>query len=134
MIKIPNFRITQEFLKFSVVGAMNTIIHLLVLYVLTEFFSIWYILSSLFAFLVAVTNSFILNTLWTFRKDIRYKTTKKYSKFFIVSITAAISNLFFLYVFTEFIGLWYMISQLIAIAITLMINFIGNKLWTFKDE
>ena len=60
--------------------------------------------------------------------------TKKYSKFFIVSITAAISNLFFLYVFTEFIGLWYMISQLIAIAITLMINFIGNKLWTFKDE
>ena len=134
MIKILKFQITNEFIKFAMVGVVNTIIHLSVLYVLTEFFLIWYILSSFLAFLVAVTNSFIMNTLWTFKKDIKRKTVTKYGKFFIVSVVTALSNLFFIYVFTEFSGLWYMLSQFIAIVLTLMINFIGNKFWTFNEN
>jgi len=132
MIKILNFKITKEFIKFALVGVVNTLINLAVLYILTEFFSVYYILSSFLAFLVAVTNSFILNTLWTFKSDIKNKTATKYSKFFIVSVVTALFNILFLYVFTEFVGLWYMLSQFIAIALTLMMNFIGNKFWTFK--
>jgi putative flippase GtrA len=134
MIKILQFRLTKEFLKFAIVGLINTVIHLIVLFILTEFFSIWYVLSSLIAFLVAVTNSFIMNTLWTFRKNIKHKTVMKYWKFFIVSVITALFNLFFLYIFTEFVGLWYMLSQFIAIVLTLMMNFIGNKFWTFKED
>ena len=127
-------KITKEFIKFTIVGIVNTAIHLSILYILTEFFSVWYILSSLIAFLFAVTNSFILNTLWTFKKNIKHKTTTKYGKFFIVSAITALSNLLFLYIFTEFVGLWYMLSQVIAIVLTLMMNFIGNKFWTFKEN
>ncbi len=134
MVKIFKFQITREFIKFAIVGVTNTLIHLSILYVLTEFFSVWYILSSFLAFLVAVTNSFIFNTLWTFKKDIKHKTTTRYGKFFIVSVITALLNLFFLYVFTEYIGLWYMLSQLVAIVLTLMMNFIGNKFWTFKEN
>lgn len=132
MTNKSRIRTLKEFSKFSLVGIINTSIHLSLLYVLTEFFSIWYLLSSFLAFLVALTNSFIMNTLWTFKKNIKHKTINKYTKFLTISIIAAILNLFLLYVFTEFVGLWYMISQIIAIIFTLMINFIGNKFWTFK--
>lgn len=134
MIKIFNFQITREFIKFAMVGVVNTIINLSVLYVLTEFFSVWYILSSLLAFLVALTNSFIMNTRGTFKSNIKHKTATKYGKFFMVSAITALSNLFFLYLFTEFFGLWYMLSQVIAIVLTLMTNFIGNKFWTFNEN
>jgi len=132
MKRLFKLQITKEFSKFAVVGVINTVIHMVFLFIFTAFFSIWYMLSSFFAFLIAVSNSFIMNTVWTFKKDIKHKTATRYGKFFIVSIIAAVSNLFFLYVFTEFAGLWYMLSQLIAIVLTLMINFVGNKLWTYN--
>ena len=133
-LRIFGKEISIEFVKFAIVGVSNTLIHLSVLYVLTEFFSLWYILSSLLAFLVAVTNSFIFNTLWTFKSDIKHKTATKYGKFFVVSVITALSNLFFLYLFTEYFELWYMMSQVIAIVLTLMMNFIGNKFWTFNEN
>lgn len=121
-----------EFLKFSLVGALGTIINIFILYSFTEIFLIYYLFSAIFAFFIAMTSNFILNKLWTFREQINYKISKKYFKFFLVSILALIVNLTFLYIFTEIFNLWYIFSQIFAIGISLIINFIGNKLWTFK--
>jgi putative flippase GtrA len=124
--------LSKEFIRFAIVGIANTLIHLTVLFILVNYFSVWYILSSFLAFLVAVTNSFILNTLWTFKKDLTEKTTSRSSQFFCISAIAAVLNLSFLYTFTEFFRLYYLFSQILAIALTLMINFIGNKFWTYR--
>jgi len=123
----------KQFFKFAIVGVLNTFINMGVLYVFTEYLKVYYIVSAIFAFLVAVTNSFILNKIWTFKEDIKDKTTKKYSKFFIISVLALITNLSLLYVFTEVFKFYYLISQVIAIAVSLWINFLGNKFWTFKN-
>jgi putative flippase GtrA len=125
-------QISLEFIKFAIVGVVNTIIHMTILYILTEYFGVYYILASLIGFLVAVTNSFILNTIWTFNKDIREKAGVRYSKFFITSIIAAGVNMGLLYLITEYFGIWYMLSQIIATGISLILNFIGNKYWTYK--
>lgn len=125
-------KVSFEFAKFALVGVINTLIHLAILHILTEYFSVYYILSSLIGFVVAVTNSFILNTYWTFKKDIKSQTGFRYGKFFLVSVFAAITNLILLYIITEFFGIWYILSQVIATGISLVINFIGNKFWTYK--
>lgn len=127
-----NKSVSFEFIKFGLVGVINTIIHLLVLYILTEYFNIYYVLSSFIGFVVAVTNSFLLNTAWTFKKEIKEKFHFRYAKFFTVSTIAAIINLSLLYLITEFIGLWYILSQIVATGFSLAINFIGNKFWTYK--
>lgn len=125
-------RIFHEFIKFSFVGASGVLVNLTVLYFFTEFLKVYYIISALFAFLVALTSNFILNKIWTFGEGFRYKTFHKYGKYFVVNVFALIINLVFLFLFTEFIGFHYMISQLIAIGIALFINFTGNKLLTFS--
>ena len=124
--------LSGQFVKFAIIGVINTTINILVLFILVHYFGIWYMFSAFLAFLVAVTNSFVLNTLWTFKKSIYDRTSIRYSKFFGVSVIAVFFNLTFLYIFTEYFGLWYMASQLIAIILTLMINFFGNKYWTYK--
>ncbi len=125
-------KVIDEFLKFGLVGIMGTLVNLIVLYIFTEFVGVYYILSAIIAFLVAVTHNFILNKLWTFREKIHYLFAKKYMQFFIVSIFALLVNLLFLYIFTEFLNIYYMVSQVLAIGISFIANFIGNKIWTFK--
>jgi len=121
------------FLMFVIVGVANTLINLAILYVLTEFFRVYYMLSAIIAFLFAVTNSFLLNKTWTFEEKIGYKTKFKYAQFIFVSITALIVNLILLYVLVEYFNVWYMVAQIIGIGSNLLVNFFGNKLWTFKE-
>ena len=124
--------VSIEFIKFCIVGIFNTFIHLAILYCLTEFFGVYYVVASFIGFVTAVTNSFIFNTLWTFKKNIKERTTFRYSKFFIISSLAALINLGLLYIVTEFLGILYILSQIIATGFSLMVNYIGNKFWTYK--
>jgi dolichol-phosphate mannosyltransferase len=121
-----------QFFKFALIGVLNTIINLFVLYIFTEFFHIYYLISAVFAFLFAVTNSFIFNKIWTFKEKISYNAYNKYFKFILISVVALIVNLVILYSFTEFLHIYYLVSQMMAIVLSFWINFVGNKLWTFK--
>lgn len=125
-------KISIEFVKFTIVGIVNTLIHLILLYFLVEYLSVYYVLASFIAFIFAVTNSFIMNTIWTFKENIKFKIGFRYIKFFIVSTLAAIVNLSLLYAITEFFGIWYILSQIIATSFSLVVNFLGNKIWTFN--
>lgn len=122
---------TKQFLKFGIIGTLNTLINLAVLYVLTSVFGLYYMLSAVLAFLIANLNSFLWNKKWTFREKIKHRFTIKYIKFLSISLVSLFVNLAFLYIFTEFFKVYYLVSQIIAIGISLIINFLGNKRWTF---
>ena len=124
--------VVLEFFKFALVGGIGTLVNLAVLYLLTEYARIYYIFSAVVAFFVAVTCNFILNKLWTFGESLHSDLPKKYSRFVLVGTAALSVNICFLYILTEFFGIHYFLSQVISIGLALMINFIGNKIWTFR--
>ncbi len=123
----------RQFFKFCVVGAIGTIINLVVLYSLVEWLSVWYILAASIAFGVASTSNYILNKIWTFH----YKTTStsgvfdSYVKFLSVSIIGLAINLIILYLLVEYFHIWYIFSQIIAIGVTSIWNYSGSKIWAF---
>ena len=124
-------KIILQFFKFACVGLIGTFINIYILYIFTEYFNIYYIFSALVAFFVAVTANFFLNKIWTFQEKIYEKITLKYVHFFSVSLFALSVNIIFLFIFTEFFSIYYIVSQIMAIGISLIINFLGNKIWTF---
>ena len=124
----------KEFLKFVCVGFTGTILHLVVLYIFTEFFGIYYILSSVFGFCFGVTNNFILNKIWTFKEKLSYGVVKKYYKYFVLNVIILFINLFILYSLTEFLQMYYLLSQIIAVGFSFLINFFISKFWIFKNE
>tara|TARA_Y100000310_G_scaffold339655_1_gene432976 strand:+ start:3578 stop:4669 length:1092 start_codon:yes stop_codon:yes gene_type:complete len=123
--------VIREFFKFVIVGGIGTIVNILILYLLTEKVGVYYIFSAIISFIVAMTSNFTLNKVWTFKENIKLDAGKKYLQFGLVSVSALLVNLFFLYIFTEIFGIYYIISQIFAIGIALIINFLGNKVWTF---
>lgn len=121
-----------EALKFGLIGISGMLINLGILYVLTDFAGFFYLISGFIAFLVSVFWNFSFNKVWTFKENYKHKTTSKFLKFFLVSGGGLVVNMFFLWFFTEVTEIYYMISQVLAIGIAFIVNFIGNKIWTFR--
>ena len=124
----------RQFIKFAVVGGIGTVINLAVLYTLTEYAGMFYLYSATAAFVVAVINNFVLNTVWTFGHALGENTAGKFAKFAAVSLASLAVNLCVLWFFTELAGIYYLVSQVLAIGVALIINFFGNKLWTFRNR
>jgi len=121
-----------QFTKFCIVGGIGMLINLAILYALVEYAGLWYILAASIAFVFAVINNFVWNKFWTF-KDVDIKGVgTQFSKFFIISVISLGINLAVLYALVEYLFIWYMLAQIIAIVFATGSNFIGNKFWTFK--
>ena len=81
--------------------------------------------SYLISFIVAVANNYLWNSLWTF-KD-KEASTKGLSKYILVSCSTLLIRETILYILTDILGLWYMLSGLIVIIIASLINFILSR-------
>lgn len=58
----------------------------------------------------------------------------RWLRFGLVGGSGVIIHFVFLYGFTEFIGLWYILSAIISIIIASTSNYILNNLWTFVEH
>ncbi len=123
-----------EFIKFALVGASGTFINIGILWFLTEILGIHYIVSEIIAFIVSGISNYILNKIWTFQERINQEPGMKYIKFLIISIIALLVNISILFILVEFFDMWYIFAEVYAIAGAFILNYIGNKLWTFNND
>ena len=65
---------------------------------------------------------------------IHQKEVRRIVKFGLVGTWGFVVNMFFLWFFTETVGLFYLFSSLIAIEISLINNYVFNDLWTWRDR
>jgi putative flippase GtrA len=120
----------EQLAKFCVVGATGYAVNLLVYVALLDGANLHYRVAATGSFLVAVTNNYLLNRLWTFRHH-RGHFGYQGLRFFVVSILVYGGNLAILTALVE-LGLGKIVSQAIAIVLVTPANFIGNKLWSFR--
>lgn len=62
------------------------------------------------------------------------KRYKQIIKFLIAGGLVNLLGIFLLYVFTNVLGIWYLISSSLAITISFSVSFILQKFWTFEDK
>ena len=116
--------------KFCVVGASGYIVNLAVYAALLKGADFHYIPAATGSFVVAVTNNYLWNRLWTFRHN-RGHFAFQGLRFFVVAVIAYLGNLAILAALVA-LGLGEIVSQAIAIVLVTPANFIGNKLWSFR--
>lgn len=123
-----------QLFQFGVVGGTGYVINLIVFAVLTDQFELHHVLAAIGAFVVAVTNNFALNRLWTFRSQgaREHHAGFQAARFFTVSIVGLAVNLVVLTLLVDGLDAPELPSQAVAVAVATPVNFIGNKLWTFS--
>ncbi len=122
-----------QFIKFSLIGFLNTGIHYGIFLFLFRLLGIHYLLASVTGYFGGLINSFALNKLWTFQtKETRKKV--EFAKFVIINILALLINVGSLKYFVNYLDMLPEIALIISIVISTMTNFIGNKLWVFRQR
>lgn len=120
----------EQLVKFCVVGASGYVVNLAVYTLLLRGAELHYTLAAIGSFLVAVTNNYTWNRLWTFRHQ-RGHLVFQGLRFFVVSVLALGANILVLYLLVQ-AGLGEVTAQAIAIVVVTPVNFLGNKLWSFR--
>ena len=118
--------------KYYLVGASGIFVNLGILFVLTEYVGLWYLLSSSIAIYVSITTNFLLNKAWTFKDTvIKQRGFLMYGKFIGVSLVGMGIQLGFNYIFVEKLAVYYLLAALISIMIASSVNFVLNRRLTF---
>jgi dolichol-phosphate mannosyltransferase len=120
----------EQLAKFCVVGGSGYVVNLVVYTLLLRGAGLHYAAAAIGSFLVAVTNNYLWNRLWTFR-DARGHVVFQGLRFFVVSLFALCANLVVLHVLIR-LGLDEVLAQALAIVLVTPVNFVGNKLWSFR--
>lgn len=121
-------------IKFMVVGLTGIVVNVGFLVLLTEGFGLYYLLSSLIGIEASIISNYFLNDFWTFG-DIgknKYSWVSRLVRFHAVSVTGILINLSTLYLLTTVFGIYYIVSNLVGIALAFVWNFLVNRKYTWQ--
>jgi len=118
-----------ELAKFCVVGTSGYLVNLAVYTALLHGAGVYYLLAATCSFVVAVTNNYTWNRVWTFRAR-RGHLYFQGLRFLIVSLCALAANLLVLRALVG-LDLDKVAAQATAIVLVTPLSFLGNRLWSF---
>jgi dolichol-phosphate mannosyltransferase len=124
-----------RFLKFALVGASGIVVNEGLLWVLNGSADLSLVLASGIAIETSIITNFTLNDFFTFR-DRREAGTGRFllrlGRFNLVSLVGLGINISLLLLLTNVLGLFYLLSNLVGIAIAMLWNYLVNLGWTWK--
>jgi dolichol-phosphate mannosyltransferase len=128
----------RQFVKFALVGLINTVIDWIIFFILKQPLSVHGQLGKQFAkagsFIVSATSSYILNRRWTFRSDDKRVALQMIKFFIVASIGLVINNtIFYFMTAPRFLGLHDIWGLAFGTGLVMIWNFVFNKYWTFKS-
>jgi len=120
--------ISKQAIRFLLVGCCSTIISYSTFLIFLRIFGLYYLISNVAGFILSVGFSYYCNQRWTFDS----KGSKHFTKYISFYLVSLVLGSILLRIFVEFFGLIPEIANLLAIAITTCVNFLGIKFLVFK--
>ena len=122
-----------QLIRFAGVGASGYAVNLLVFAFCVHVLAINYQVASPIAYLIATTNNFWWNRHWTFGNKRDAHPAQQAWRFYAVSLVSFGFNYVVLVSLVRATGMEKVLAQAIANAAATPINFLGQKLWSFRD-
>jgi putative flippase GtrA len=119
-----------QLLRFGLVGASGYVVNLAVFSAVLAA-GLGHRGAAAVAFAVALTNNFVWNRHWTFRAGGGHAGFQA-ARFLTVSLTAFFFSLVVLEVLVSGVGVPEVPAQAAAIVCATPLNFVGNRLWSFR--
>lgn len=124
----------KRMVKFAMVGGTGMGVNMGLLFLLTDKLGLLYVISAIFSWETSILSMFTLHELWTFR-DSRLSGAsnifRRVVRFNAIRLASLAMNLAILSCLTELLGIYYLVSALIAIVIVFIWNYLAssNLVW-----
>lgn len=116
--------INKEFLKFVVVGCINTANYYAIYLILIHLFNIHYFISHLVGFLLSLIGSFFLNCYFTYRVK---PTLRKFLAFPLTQVVNTVTSTVLLYILVEWVSINSNFAPIVAVFFTVPVTFIITR-------
>lgn len=121
-----------QLIRFGVVGVSGYVVNLAVFAICVHLLGIDYKVASPIAYFVGTVNNFFWNRRWTFGHKTETHPFEQGVKFLIVSLASFGVNYAVLVGLVHSTGMEKVLAQAIANVCGIPVNFLGQKLWSFR--
>ena len=122
-------KLIGQICKFGIVGVLCFFIDYGVLYVLTEFVKIPYLISSAISFSASVIVNYILSMKYVFSSKKNVNKAGEFSVFVLLSVIGLGLNEVIMWFCVEKISIYYMAAKIVSTALVMIYNFITRKIF-----
>lgn len=123
-----------QFFRYLFVGGIATVVDWGVLFALTEIFHLYYLISAIFAFVAGLVTNFLLSKLLVFQgSETRTNALMEFLGYALIGVVGLGMTELIMFVFTDCMMLYYMLSKAIATMIVLAWNYLARKFLLYKN-
>lgn len=133
LLKNKTDNIFIQLFRYAIVGGSSFIIDFGLLYLLTEYGHLYYLLSATISFLAGLIVNYLLSITWVFTENVLQNRFWEFLFFALIGCIGLLINLGFLYFFTEICHAHYLLSKILATLFTLFWNFFARKYALFNN-
>ena len=127
LFKQQTDNIYLQFFRYIFVGGTAFFVDFFFLYVFSDICGIYYLISGILSFIISVLVNYIMSTKWVFNQDNINNKVFEFNLFLLISTIGLVFTEILLWLFTDVIGLYYLISKIIAAILVLFWNFIARR-------
>ena len=116
-----------QMFRYIFVGGAAFVVDFFFLYFFSDVCGIYYLISGILSFIISVLVNYIMSTKWIFNQDNIDNKVLEFNLFLVISTVGLIFTEILLWLFTDVIGLYYLLSKIIAAIIVLFWNFLARR-------
>ncbi len=121
------FKISQ-FIRFISAGGLGVLVYYFLLYTLTDFIGVKYIISALIASIANLSINFVLQKFWTFKNKSIKNVYRQVVKYLALAVAIFTFNLILLYIIVEYAHLQYLLAQFLITILLTIISYLASRL------
>lgn len=128
--------LSWQFVKFGLVGVSNTVVSMAVYYLFLWIDEDLYMVGSILGTVLSIANAFIWNDLFVFTgnsRDLKSVMIRLGKTYISYGGTSLLSNVL-LWLEVTLLHVSKVYAPIVNLLITIPLNFVINKLWTFKKK
>ena len=120
-------KLIAQFMKFGVVGFLAFIIDYGLLALLTEVFSVNYLVSATISFIASVVFNYVASMRYVFTHKEDMSRRREFIIFVVLSVIGLIINNALMWAGVELLHVHYLIVKIVATAVVMVWNFVTRK-------
>lgn len=123
-----------QLFRYAFVGGIAFAADFFLLFLLTDKLHVYYLLSATTSFIIGLFVNYVLSVLWVFQARTFKNKWIEFLLFGIIGVIGLSMNDFFIWLFTEVVGFYYLKSKIISAVFVFFWNFIARKLTLFNAK
>ena len=117
-----------QFIRYFFVGGIAAVFNIGSLYIISEFLNFNLILSNILAFIIGLFVNYFLSKKFVFTNDNEMNKLFEITMYMLIGVLGLIFDTFILWILTNKVKIYYMISKIISTLLTFIWNFGARKI------